>query len=187
MTWLAIKLFLGGMWKRLVDAVTRYPWQAALLAVLLWGLYERNQADKWHKAHDVLKVAVKAQKKASEANPAAAKAQNAKWEAEGRQAAKDVDYARNQARAAERSLIAAHADSLRLDKVCRRAATAPGEAPTPAPADRPDLLSGMVAVPREEYEGLAENTKRLDWIVSVWVPDLQARGLVVPDPAFGQQ
>lgn len=189
MSWIAIKLFLGGMWKRIVDAVTRYPWQTALLAVLLWGLYERNQADKWHKAHDVLKTAVKAQEKASEANLAAAKAQNAKWESTSQDLSEKANEAYDKGLADARSSAARYADTHRVYmRTAPSVSAAPATGQTdPAPRrDGPGEETELVAITREDFDRCTVNSERLE-VVHMWGEGLVKAGLAVPDPAFGAQ
>lgn len=187
-----LKLLGIGKWLKeaataLLSLAGRYPWQAACIALLCLsaGLWRGNvKRDHIIAAKD---AEIAQRDKQYAANLAAQIEQTRQWEAKSEQAAKDVDNAYEQGRADRGALIAAHADSVRADKVCRRYTAPAAEAPTAPPADGPGDLSGMVVVPRDEYETLAENTRRLDWIVNVWVPELEAKGVAerLPEPTFG--
>lgn len=195
---LSLGLKLLGIWgwiKRGAASLAKYalvyPREAIIVALLclsagLWrGNVSKDRQIANMKAEHV-KVLAKIEHE-SAANLAAQIAQREEWEAKSEQAAKEADNAYEQGRADRGALIAAHADSVRADKVCRRNPAPAAEAPTTPPADGPGNLSGMVIVPRDEYETLAENTRRLDWIVNVWVPELEAKGVAerLPEPAFG--
>lgn len=88
MTFAIIKLFLGGILKRLIGLATgAFRWIAAspvhmliALAVILAavGLYERGQASKWHRTTLAAQTALETQRRAYEAaQDAALAAQNA--------------------------------------------------------------------------------------------------------------
>lgn len=183
---LAIKLFLSDLWNRikaLLDVALRHPWQAAVIAILClsaWLWHGKASEHRRYLAERAGRAADRADyEQASAANLAAQIAQRRAWEAKSALTARTADNAFEQDRPLRRSLIADHADRMRADKVCSSAASAAAETATAEAGDGPGVLPRMVAVPRDEYEGLAENTRRLDEIRNVWAAGLLRDGLAV--------
>ena len=188
MTWLAIKLFLGGALKRLWEAITAlfglvriYPREAIIVALLVafaWAWHGNTKRDRviadWQ-------TAAKAWQSASDANKAAAIAQVKATEAKYKQAAKENSLVEKALRADLGARNVAYADRMRADKVCR-VNTPAAPSPDPAPVDNspgPDA----VVVSRADFDILAENTIRLK-AANEWGQSLVKDGLAIPAVGF---
>jgi hypothetical protein len=168
-TWLAIKLFAGGLLKRLWEAATalwgvasRHPWQAALIvAVLAAGWQWRG---KQHAMADLAaeKIAHAASIKQYQDASAKAKADQTALFAENqalsqRIAENAISNHRVNIAATDRAL-ADYATAHGLRKACS-GISAPGIAPVPADPGAPDSPSpdaDMVAVTRPDLDALAK-------------------------------
>jgi hypothetical protein len=197
MPWLAIKLFLSGMMKRLLglmaklwELTCKYPLQVALVAALvlsgwLWrGNVSRDRTIASMKAQHKNELAER--DAASEANRALAYAQVAALQAKYNAQAKENAYVEKALRADLGARAATNADRMRFDKVCRRE-PAPAREDSPAPVDHgpgPDA----VILERRDYDTLIDNTVRLK-AANAWGDALIAEGLAVkaselPEPSF---
>lgn len=182
MPFLAIKLFFGGVLKRLLGAATalfdfarRNPWQAAVIALLLalaWTWHGKSKAieqrDAWIIAFDKQKAAYIAAQKEAEANAIAAKlAQEAKDE----QRRKDADNALKQDMADDRRRADAYANRMR----CQAPRSAPSGANLPSATEAPQVDNGpgdfaeLVGITRTDFNVCTVNSRRLqnahDWAV----------------------
>jgi hypothetical protein len=195
MTWLAIKLFFGGMLKRLIAGLTalwgwamRYPWQAGLIVALclsgwLWRGRQaaRVEAAQWEQAFTDQKAAYEqAQADALLAQIAADKANLTAQTALAAQV--------EQAHAANDTIRTNAVDAFARAnpvRVCRQApGSAPsgaGEAGLPGPAGQPDEAPAdaeLVAVPRTDLDHLAAKAVRdSEWVN--WAEALIAQGRAV--------
>lgn len=180
MTWLAIKLFFGGVLKRLLGAATalfdfarRNPWQAAVIALLLalaWTWHGKSKAieqrDAWIVAFDKQKAAYIAAQKAAEAKAIAAKlAQEAKDE----QRRKDADNALKQDMLDDRRRTDAYASRMRY-KAPRSAPSGTDLPSTPEAtsiSDGPGDFAELVGITRTDLDLCTVNSRRLqnahDW------------------------
>jgi hypothetical protein len=206
MTWLAIKLFLGGAIKRLTEALTallgwaaRYPWQAAVIASLclsgwLWRGRQaaRVEAARWEQAFVDQKAAYL----------------SAQAEAKSRQIIRDrQELAAQTALAAQVEQAHAANDTIRKNAVdayarahpvrlCRQAPASapsgPGETSVPGDPGQPDEApadADLVAITRTDLDHLAAKAMRdSEWMN--WADALIKQGRAVkasdlPVPVFG--
>lgn len=162
MPWLAIKLFMGGLLKRLtglLGVVGRYPWQSACIALLcLSGAF-------WHvigKRNDTiagLNGKIGQIVAASDENHAAQVAQVKALEAKSQQLARDNANVETQIRTVYVDRRDSYADRMRFDKVCRVSPGSPGQ-DSPAPIDNGPGADSVV-VSRADFDIFVENTGRL--------------------------
>ena len=183
MTWLAIKLFLGGALKRLWEALTalwgvasRHPWQAALIVAVLAAGWQ------WRGKQQALDALAKCQTEsaakdaASKANAAAQLAQKRAWEAKSTALAKDADNAYTQgmadARTATDRYIAANRMRPQASRISAPRASGEGKdtgVPESLPAD-----PGLVGVSESDLQacagavtyGIAAHNNAVDKIVA---------------------
>jgi hypothetical protein len=172
MTLLAIKLFLGGMLKRLTAALSallgwigRRPWQAAVIALLalsalLWrGNVSRDRTIARMTEQHAKELAQR--DAASDANLALAHAQvaalQAKYNEQAKEAQDDYEAASRDADANLARYVAAN--RVRPDQVCRSNAPAPGEGENPAVPPAMPSDTGMVANRESDLQALVEWTK----------------------------
>jgi len=191
-----IALFFSGLLKRALEALTallgiigRHPWQCAVIALLalsawLWrgkgnALDERDAA----RAETAALVVTyrKAQAEAEAAQIAANIATEAHTARLARKADNDLQNALNDAH----RLRDAYADRMRITAACRPARVAnPGPENSPAPdRDGPGESPDMVAVTREDFDTLTDNTIRLE-AVHDWGQSLIKDKLALPEVAF---
>jgi len=187
---LAIKLFLGSLWKRLtalLSLVGRYPWQAAVIALCGLSLWLWHGKSVQHRGWVAEIAARNADKVQWQANLAAQIAQVKAQEAKSAAQAKDNAHVETEIRTVYRDRGNANAERMRFDKVCRSPASSPGQ-DSPAPVDHgpgPDA----VLLERRDYDLLIDNTARLE-AVHQWGEALLKDGTAVkaenvfPDPAF---
>lgn len=172
-----IGLRLLGWGKAALDLVRTYPWQAALIAALLWGAYERHDAIHAR----ALTVQWREIYRAGQRNVAGLKA--AKAHEDARQAAntKGINDATAPARSA--ALAAgdayARAHAVRVWRSAQVAAAGdqrgnlPGAAADPGGAETAAAPADMVAVSRADFDACTLNTADLG-LAYQW-----ARGLTV--------
>lgn len=188
---LLLKLLGIGQWLR-EAATAAFRWITAstthLLIALLavtaaWGVWEHRAAGKWHKAHDLLAAAIKAQEAAAVAKQAKQDADNLRTqqehinELENRHAMREVSRRDDLGRfvAAHRLPQAAGGSSCRASDAGLR--PDPGEAPDgQAPGD-------FVAVKPEQIDAWSEielqNAER-----GQFLRGLVSQGLAVPQSAL---
>ena len=188
---IGLALRLLGLTKWLKEAAGRvftiaraYPWQAAVLALLValaWQWHGKGVEHRKYLAERAARaVDRQAYEQASAANLAAQIAQNKAWEAKITTAAKEADHEYAKGLADGRTRAAAYAVShgVRWQSADRSsAAPAPGEGPV-AP-DRNGPGEGAVMVSRADFDTLTDNTLRLQ-AVHVWGWDLIAKKLAEP-------
>ena len=177
---IAIKLFMGGLLKRLTAA---FAWATASTAHLLivalcvslagnawlfWGRQAaRVSAAKWE-------IAYNKALQASDANHAAQMAQVAADQAKFDQTAKDNANVETQIRTVYVDRGGAYADRMRFDKTCVRPAGPASEGNLAALDNGPGPDS--VVLSRSDFDTLTGNTARLV-AVHQWGEDLIAAGL----------
>ena len=194
MTWLAIKLFLGGALKRLTEALSalwgfalRHPREAAIVALLALSGWQTWRLSTVKQSLTTARAELVSQRykfeQAIAANLAAQVAQKRELEAKLAAQAKENAYVEKALRAELGARAADYANRMRLDKVCRSAAPSPGK-DSPAPVDN-GPGSDAVVLERRDYDILIDNTVRLE-AVHQWGKSLVKDGLAVewPEPAF---
>lgn len=184
-----IKLFFGGLLKRLLGAVAalvsligRYPWQAACVALLALSAFmwrgKANAIDE----RDMARAETKAVLARSEENLAAAKAQVKAYEAKYSKLAKDNADAEQIIRTVYVDRSDRNAERMRFDKICGSNPTAPTK-DQPAPFDNGPGPEAVV-VGRTDYDILVENTVRLE-AAHQWGQSLVKDGLAtLPEVGF---
>jgi hypothetical protein len=205
MTWLAIKLFFGGLLKRLTGVIStllgwvgRYPWQAALIVALclsgwLWRGRQaaRVEAAQWEqKFTDQKATYEKAQADALLAQIAADKGNT------GTQTGinKEVELVSVQIEAARKDAVAQYARANPV-RVCRQApASAPsGAGPAnvpdnPGQPDGPTEIPGMVAITRDDLDDLTreavQGAERFNYLDALIKEGLAVKASELPTPAF---
>ena len=195
---IAIKLFLGGIWKRLIEALgavfsfaRRFPWQAAVIALcalLAWqthgkgnALDERDAAIAGRKADRLAYI------DAQGVAEAKAIAVLIATETRYKDIAHAADIRASQTLADARTAAERYADSHRVrgQAACRPpgGTIAPG-LPDPAPDDNgPGAAADMVAVSREDFDKLTTAAVRAA-VNHEWGEALIRDGLALPTPAF---
>lgn len=103
----------------------RYRWLIAVVPLALALAWQSWQAHRWHKAADKARAAIVALQAASDANKAAALAQNRAWEAKSAQIAKDAQHDHELALADARDAVAQYAATHRLRSSQGGVCTAP--------------------------------------------------------------
>jgi hypothetical protein len=192
MTWIAIKLFLGGAMKRLLSGLTallgiarQHPWQTALaiaLCALAWTWRGWSREEAAHLADNAKHKAELARiEQASAANLAAQIAQVKAVEAKSAAIAKDNANAETQIRTVYVDRGRANAERMRFDKVCSSAASGPAQ-DNPAPVDHGPGPEAIV-LERRDYDILIENTARLE-AVHQWGDTMVKEGLAIPEVGF---
>lgn len=187
MTWLGIKLLLGGWLKCLSEAFSallglarRYPLQAALVVALCacgWLWHGNNVRDRKIAQRDAqIAEMLDAQKAAT----AAQVAMNKAWQDKTAQLAKEADNARQDAL---RSSAARFADSRRVRAYCGSPGETTSAIPNSPSPDRDGPGADAVVLTRNEYDQFVENSLRLER-VRQWGDSLIKEGLAVPEVGF---
>lgn len=161
----------------------------AIVAVAVWGWLGHRSAAKWHRVADSTEIARKAdrreyqaaQKEAEAAQIAANKATEARYSAIAKEADNDYQTALNDAR----GLAGAYASRMRVTAACRPARVAGAAAQDGAPEDRdgPGEDTDLIAVTRDDFTTLTDNTIRLQ-AVHDWGQSLIKDGLALPEVGF---
>lgn len=161
----------------------------ALVAATVWGWLGHRSAAKWHRVADSTEIARKADRReyrAAQVQAEAAQiAANLATEAATARKARKADYDYQAALNDARGLAGAYASRMRVTAACRpaRVAGAPAE-DGPAPGgDGPGDGTDMVAVTREDFTTLTDNTIRLQ-AVHDWGQSLVKDGLAMPEVGF---
>ena len=203
MSFLAIKLFFGGVLKRLLGAATAlfgavraYPREAAIVALLLalaWTWHGKSKAieqrDAWHLAFDKQKAAYIAAQKEAEAKQKAADQSNIAGQLA---AIRQQDAAHVQLEAARRAAVSEFrtAGRMRFEAACRPSIGAgetslrdnPGQAPT-GQAD-----SDLVAIRPEDIEAFSQtelqNAERGEFLRGLVDQGLAIPQSVLPEVGF---
>jgi hypothetical protein len=162
--WLAIKLFAGGLLKRLWEAATallglirRYPLQMALIAALClagWQWRGKQQAlDKLARCE----TESAAKDAASKANAAAQLEQKRAWEAKSTALAKDADNAYTQGMADARTATDRYIAANRVRPPANRlsAPRASGQGNDPAIPESLPADTGLVGVSESDLQACA--------------------------------
>jgi hypothetical protein len=196
MSFLAIKLFLGGALKRLLSGLRallgiarRHPWQFALIVALcacgwLWRGWSREEAA--HLADNAKHKAELARiEQASDANLAAQIAQVKAVEAKSAAIAKESDREHSIELAAARSAADRYAarNRVRTETVYRSAPGSTAESDSPGiPAD-PAPEAFMVAISRDDLDRCATSYA---YAVSAhkWAGEMIEKDLAVPEVGF---
>lgn len=159
----------------------RYRWLIAVVPLALALAWQSWQAHRWHKAADKARAAIVALQAASDANKAAAiaqvEAQRAKFAVE----AKENERVETNLRRDLGALAADYADRMRADKVCRSAASTPGQGEAAHVDNGPG--EGAIVLAKRDFDTLIENTVRLE-AVHQWGEGLVKDGLAVPAVGF---
>lgn len=161
----------------------------AIVAVAVWGWLGHRSAAKWHRVADSTEIARKAdrreyhaaQKEAEAAQIAANLVTEAATARKARKADNDYQTALNDAR----GLAGAYASRMRVTAACRPARVAGAAAEDGAPEDRDGTSDGpdLIAVSREDFTTLTDNTIRLQ-AVHDWGQSLVKDGLALPEVGF---
>lgn len=206
MTWLAIKLFFGGVLKRLLGAATalfdfarRNPWKAVVIALLLalaWTWHGKSKAieqrDAWIIAFDKQKAAYIAAQKEAEAKQKAADQSNIAGQLA---AIRQQDAAHVQLEAARRDAVSEFrtAGRMRFEAACRSPSGA-GVAPlrdNPGPPAGGQADSDLVAVKPEDIEAFSQtevqNAERGEFLRGLVDQGLAIPQSALPNPAFGRK
>ena len=161
----------------------------ALVAVAVWGWLGHRSAAKWHRVADSTEIARKADRReyhaAQKEAEAAQIAANLATEDHYGAIAEEADNAYQTALNDARGLAGAYASRMRVTAACRPARVAGAAAEDGAPEDRDGTSGGpdMVAVSREDFTTLTDNTIRLQ-AVHDWGQSLVKDGLALPEVGF---